>query len=109
MCARVCAEVVAIVALWLWPLAFGQWLARRQHGMHCMFAYHFDWGALQHSVRIAALVIFADMCRMSIDHDSFSDIALLPGSAAGAAALKFGSAGSTRVACPTSVPERLEL
>ena len=23
--------------------------------------------------------------------------------------LKFGSAGSTRVACPTSVPERLEL
>ena len=34
---------------------------------------------------------------------------LIPGSAAGAAALKFGSAGSTRVACPTSVPERLEL
>ena len=32
-----------------------------------------------------------------------------PGSAAGAAALKFGSAGSPRVACPTSVPERLEL
>ena len=32
-----------------------------------------------------------------------------PGSAAGAAALKLGSAGSTRVACPTSVPERLEL
>ena len=27
----------------------------------------------------------------------------------GALALKFGSAGSTRVACPTSVPERLEL
>ena len=27
----------------------------------------------------------------------------------GASALKFGSAGSTRVACPTSVPERLEL
>ena len=27
----------------------------------------------------------------------------------GAAALKFGSAGSPRVACPTSVPERLEL
>ena len=26
-----------------------------------------------------------------------------------ASALKFGSAGSTRVACPTSVPERLEL
>ena len=27
----------------------------------------------------------------------------------GASALKFGSAGSPRVACPTSVPERLEL
>ena len=27
----------------------------------------------------------------------------------GASAQKFGSAGSTRVACPTSVPERLEL
>ena len=27
----------------------------------------------------------------------------------GALALKFGSAGSPRVACPTSVPERLEL
>ena len=27
----------------------------------------------------------------------------------GASALKFGSAGFTRVACPTSVPERLEL
>ena len=36
-------------------------------------------------------------------------LSLFPGSAAGAAALKFGSAGSTRVACPTSVPERLEL
>ena len=36
-------------------------------------------------------------------------LAIFPGSAAGAAALKFGSAGSPRVACPTSVPERLEL
>ena len=39
----------------------------------------------------------------------FHSLTILPGSAAGAAALKFGSAGSTRVACPTSVPERLEL
>ena len=40
---------------------------------------------------------------------SFASLPILPGSAAGAAALKFGSAGSPRVACPTSVPERLEL
>ena len=38
-----------------------------------------------------------------------SSFPIFPGSAAGAAALKFGSAGSPRVACPTSVPERLEL
>ena len=36
-------------------------------------------------------------------------VSFFRGSAAGAAALKFGSAGSTRVACLTSVPERLEL